>query len=124
MDGLLSLPPSSESPVTYLSHGCPELTLEVICLHLDAHGCRDQEGGEPGQMDVWGRRRQRKENNRIHLKRGSISAGLREEAEGQGEHWLSHWQGESRAFGSRNLGGEENPGQWILCVGKAVPRDA
>lgn len=40
----------------YLLHGCPELALEVVRLHLDAHGCREQEGGQ-GQINVWGGRR-------------------------------------------------------------------
>lgn len=58
MDSLLSPLPTSEPPVAYLLHGCPELALEVVCLHLDAHSCREQEGGGQGQMNVWEGRRQ------------------------------------------------------------------
>lgn len=57
MDGLLSPLPASGTPVAYLLHGCPELALEVVHVHLDAHSCREQEGGGQGQMNVWEGRR-------------------------------------------------------------------
>lgn len=50
----------------YLLHGCPELALEVVHLHLDAHSCREQERGGARPDEYLGEEETvRAEKNRI-----------------------------------------------------------
>lgn len=61
----------------YLLHGCPELALEVVHLHLDAHSCREQERGGARPDEYLGKEEtMRAEKDRIHLKRGSLSVAV------------------------------------------------
>lgn len=61
----------------YLLHGRPELALEVLHLHLDAHTCREHERGGARPDGYLGKEETvRAEKNRIHLKRESLSVAV------------------------------------------------